>query len=109
MAIADVYNKDGEKVSQLDLEDQVFKVPVKPHVLHEVVTMQLANRRAGTVATKGVLMFVAVGKSLTARRARVVLGLDLEVLRCGVEAVRLLVRAHVITAIRYPKKCATGP
>jgi len=53
MAIADVYNKDGEKVSQLDLEDQVFKVPVKPHVLHEVVTMQLANRRAGTVTTKG--------------------------------------------------------
>ena len=53
MAIADVYNREGAKVSQLELEDHVFKVPVNPHVLHEVVTMQLANRRAGTAAAKG--------------------------------------------------------
>ena len=53
MAVADVYNTDGAKVSQIDLMDQVFDVPVKGHVLHEVVNMQLANRRAGTVGTKG--------------------------------------------------------
>ncbi len=28
-------------------------MPVNPNVLHEVVTMQLANRRAGTAAAKG--------------------------------------------------------
>lgn len=53
MALQDVYNMDGTKVSEIDLADEIFNVPVKQHVLHEVVTMQLANRRAGTVATKG--------------------------------------------------------
>jgi len=53
MAVADVYNMGGTKVSQIDLMDQVFDVPVKGHVLHEVVNMQLAKRRSGTVGTKG--------------------------------------------------------
>jgi large subunit ribosomal protein L4 len=53
MAVTDVYNKEGAKVSQVDLMDQVFDVPVKGHVMHEVVTMQLAKRRVGTVGTKG--------------------------------------------------------
>ncbi len=53
MAVADILNMDGEKVGEADLTDEVFGVPVKQHVLHEVVRMQLANRRAGTAATKG--------------------------------------------------------
>lgn len=53
MAIADVYNMDGEKISETNLADEIFDVPVKQHVLHETVTMQLMNRRAGTAATKG--------------------------------------------------------
>jgi len=53
MAVADVYNMEGEKVSEIDLNDDIFNVAVRPHVLHEVVVMQLANRRAGTSATKG--------------------------------------------------------
>ena len=53
MALQDVHNMDGVKVSEIDLVDEIFNVPVKQHVLHEVVTMQLANRRSGTAATKG--------------------------------------------------------
>lgn len=53
MAFQDVYNMDGAKVSEIDLADEIFNVPVKQHVLHEVVIMQLANRRAGTSSTKG--------------------------------------------------------
>ncbi len=53
MALQDVYNMDGVTVSEIDLSDEIFNVPVKQHVLHDVVTMQLANRRAGTTATKG--------------------------------------------------------
>jgi large subunit ribosomal protein L4 len=53
MAIQDVYNIDGVKVSEIDLSDEIFNVPVKQHVLHQVVTMQLTNRRAGTASTKG--------------------------------------------------------
>jgi large subunit ribosomal protein L4 len=52
MAGVDVVNIHGEKVSQMDLNDEVFCVPVKTSVLHEVVKMQLACRRAGTAAVK---------------------------------------------------------
>jgi large subunit ribosomal protein L4 len=53
MAFQDVYNMDGAKVSEIDLADEIYNVPVKQHILHEVVTMQLAGRRAGTASTKG--------------------------------------------------------
>jgi len=53
MAVVDVYNVKGEKVSQVDLVEEIFNVPIKVHVLHEVVTMQLANRRSGSASTKG--------------------------------------------------------
>lgn len=52
MSIIDVYNINGEKVSQLELADSIFNVSVKPSVLHEVVTMQLACRRAGSASVK---------------------------------------------------------
>jgi len=52
MSIIDVYNINGEKVSQLELADSIFNVPVKPSVLHEVVIMQLASRRAGSASVK---------------------------------------------------------
>ena len=52
MSIIDVYNINGEKVSQLELADSIFNVPVKTSVLHEVVTMQLACRRAGSASVK---------------------------------------------------------
>ncbi|QCQ21057.1 50S ribosomal protein L4 [Desulfoglaeba alkanexedens] len=53
MAIVDVYDMNREVVGQLELRDDIFGVPVKPHVLHEVVLYQLAKRRAGTAKTKG--------------------------------------------------------
>ena len=52
MPIQDVQNVKGKPISQVDLADDVFNVPVKSSVLHEVVTIQLANRRAGTAAVK---------------------------------------------------------
>ncbi len=53
MAVADVHNMHGEKVSEIELVDEIFNVAPKKHVLHEVVTMQLANQRRGTASTKG--------------------------------------------------------
>jgi len=52
MAVVNVLNTKAEKVSETELNETVFNVPVKPSVLHEVVTMQLANRRAGSAAVK---------------------------------------------------------
>lgn len=53
MATIEVYNISREKTSQLELDESVFNVPVKKHVLHEVVVSQLQNRRRGTAAVKG--------------------------------------------------------
>jgi large subunit ribosomal protein L4 len=52
MAVVDVINTAGEKVSQVELADELFNVPVKGSVLHDVVCMQLANRRSGTASVK---------------------------------------------------------
>jgi large subunit ribosomal protein L4 len=52
MAVINVLNSKGEKVSERELSDALFSVPPKPGVLHEVVTAQLAGRRAGSASTK---------------------------------------------------------
>jgi large subunit ribosomal protein L4 len=52
MAKLDVYNLKREKVGELELADEVFAADVKEHLFHEVVTAQLASRRAGTRAGK---------------------------------------------------------
>jgi large subunit ribosomal protein L4 len=53
MPTVDIFNTNRDVVGQLELSDAVFAVPVRPHVLHEVVLYQLAKRRAGTAGTKG--------------------------------------------------------
>ncbi|MBF0469236.1 MAG: 50S ribosomal protein L4 [Desulfamplus sp.] len=53
MAAVDVLNRSGEKVSEVDLPDDIFTIPVKKSVLHDVVRMQLASRRSGTASVKG--------------------------------------------------------
>ncbi|HNR50924.1 MAG: 50S ribosomal protein L4 [Deltaproteobacteria bacterium ADurb.BinA179] len=52
MPTVDVYNMSGEKVREIDLNDTVFGCEIKPHLLHDVVVWQLANRRAATAKTK---------------------------------------------------------
>jgi large subunit ribosomal protein L4 len=52
MPKVDVFNVKREKVGELALSDEVFGVEVKQHLLHEVVTAQLASRRQGTAAAK---------------------------------------------------------
>lgn len=51
--LVDVVNAKNETVDRCELPDAVFSAPVKPHLLHEVVRMQLAKRRQGTADTKG--------------------------------------------------------
>lgn len=52
MTDINVYNLQAEKISQMELNDGVFKTPVKKHILHQVVVSQLHNRRAGCASTK---------------------------------------------------------
>jgi len=43
---------DRTQVGQVEVRADVFSAPVRPHLLHSMVRMQLANRRAGTHSTK---------------------------------------------------------
>ncbi|MFO8113082.1 MAG: 50S ribosomal protein L4 [Desulfosalsimonadaceae bacterium] len=52
MAVVEVKNTNGDKVSEVDLSDEIFNVPVKKSVLHEVVRMQMAAKRRGTASVK---------------------------------------------------------
>jgi large subunit ribosomal protein L4 len=47
-----VYNTGKKKVSDLELDDQIFNVEIKDHLLHDIVRFQLAKERAGTASTK---------------------------------------------------------
>ncbi len=53
MPTVDVFNLNHEVTGQIELSEAIFGVPVKNHVLHEVVVYHLAKRRAGTAKTKG--------------------------------------------------------
>lgn len=52
MAVIEVKNIKGEKVSEVEMPDGIFNIEPKKSVLHEVVCMQLAARRSGTAAVK---------------------------------------------------------
>ncbi|MGA3175374.1 MAG: 50S ribosomal protein L4 [Syntrophorhabdales bacterium] len=52
MPKTDVLNIQGEKVGEVELSDAVWAADIKPYLMHDVVVMQLANRRRGTASTK---------------------------------------------------------
>lgn len=47
-----VYNIGNQKVNDIELDDQIFKMKTDPAVFHNVVRMNLASQRKGTAATK---------------------------------------------------------
>ena len=52
MAQVTVYNKEGNEVGTLELNDAVFGVDVNEHLVHMAVVAQLANKRQGTQKAK---------------------------------------------------------
>ncbi len=52
MPSIEVYNMANQKVSDTELSDDVFGAEVKEYLIHQALKIQLANRRAGTVAVK---------------------------------------------------------
>lgn len=47
-----LYNINGEEVGEIELSDEVFGAEVRSDILHQVVTMHLANKRQGNASTK---------------------------------------------------------
>lgn len=52
MSTVDIVNISNEKVGELELSAQVFDLDVKEHLLHDIVRMQRAAKRAGNACTK---------------------------------------------------------
>lgn len=47
-----VFNMNKQQVGEIELSDEVFGVEVRESLIHQALKIQLANRRAGTVAVK---------------------------------------------------------
>lgn len=47
-----VYDLEKNPVGVLELNPEIFEVPIREHLFYYVVNWQLAKRRSGTVATK---------------------------------------------------------
>jgi large subunit ribosomal protein L4 len=47
-----VYNIQGEQISQAELRDDIFAVPVNKALMHQALLRQMANARLGTHKTK---------------------------------------------------------
>jgi large subunit ribosomal protein L4 len=52
MAVVELKNLNNEKIKEIEICEEMISYPVKPWLMHEVVVKQLADRRAGTHATK---------------------------------------------------------
>jgi large subunit ribosomal protein L4 len=52
MSTVNVVNTKNERVGEIELNESIFNLEVKEYLLHDVVRMQLAARRAGTACTK---------------------------------------------------------
>lgn len=52
MSTVSVFNIKNEKVGEIELNEKVFDLVVKEHLLHDVVKMQLAAKRGGNACTK---------------------------------------------------------
>src|SRR3989338_3478492 len=48
MPVLTVYDQTKKKVGDINLDDRVFNVPVRKHLLYEAVKAYNANRRQGT-------------------------------------------------------------
>ena len=52
MAVTEVKSIKNKKTGDVELNDSIFGVEVKRHIIHDIVRMQRANRRSGNACTK---------------------------------------------------------
>jgi len=52
MAKVDIFDIHRQKISEMEVDDRLLNEPEKPHLIYEIVRMQLAGRRSGTASTK---------------------------------------------------------
>ncbi|MHC4334506.1 MAG: 50S ribosomal protein L4, partial [Planctomycetota bacterium] len=59
-----VYNKDGQEVESLTVDESILGGSVRYPLLKQAIVMYQANKRVGTAATKGRSMVAGSSKKL---------------------------------------------
>jgi large subunit ribosomal protein L4 len=57
MPLVKVYSTGKKKLSEIELDEQIFNTEIKDYLLHDAIRMQLAKRRAGTASTRNRVIF----------------------------------------------------
>ncbi len=52
MPTVGIFNKEGKKVGDIELSDNIFGAEINKYAMHQVVVAQLANKRQGTQSAK---------------------------------------------------------
>ena len=52
MPTLDLFNKEGQKVGDIELNENIFGVEINTDAIHQVVVAQFANKRQGTQSAK---------------------------------------------------------
>lgn len=52
MPTVGLFNKEGQKVGDIQLSEDIFAAPINTYTMHQVVVAQLANKRQGTQSAK---------------------------------------------------------
>ena len=52
MPVVGLFNKEGQKVGDFQLNENVFGVEINEHAMHQVVVALLANKIQGSQSTK---------------------------------------------------------
>ena len=52
MALIDVHNLKGEKISERDIRDEIFTISIRKDLLHQVARGQLVGSRSGSASSK---------------------------------------------------------
>jgi large subunit ribosomal protein L4 len=52
MPTVGLFNKEGQKVGDIQLSESIFAAPINGSAMHQVVVAQLANKRQGTQSAK---------------------------------------------------------
>ncbi|RYD05162.1 hypothetical protein N752_10160 [Desulforamulus aquiferis] len=101
-----LYNISGQQVGEVELKDSVFGIEPNEPVLHDAVTMQLANQRQGTHDTKTRAEVRGGGRKPGGKKVPVVHVLAPLAHLSGVLVVSCLDHIPVIIPIPCPRKYA---
>ncbi|HWL21808.1 MAG TPA: 50S ribosomal protein L4 [Bradyrhizobium sp.] len=63
-----IMNLDNQEIGAIELDETVFGLPVRKDILARMVNYQLAKRRAGTHATKGISQIAGTTKKPHAQK-----------------------------------------